>query len=1213
MYLKRINLVGFKSFADRISLNFDQNHITGIVGPNGSGKSNIIDAVRWVMGEQNAKMLRGEKATDIIFSGSEKRKALGMAEVTLVFDNQSLDSNCPEEYRYEEEISLTRRLYLDGQREFLINKRSCRLKDIVSFFIASGIGGRSYSMIQQGQVDRILQAKPEQLREIVEEAAGIVVFKKKHDETQRKLEQTQQNIHRLEDISKEVESRLEALEEQATKARKWQEYTQKLTAKEYEYVTQSFLLHIGKKHKLTGEKEKDDLARIKISSDSNRFQEELEQFKKQLAETDPELSSITEEITKIREKLASSETKLISTMTSLEGGERRCSNLKNQISEDNKNLESFNERHEKLEQDYKKAKDITENADHIFEEYQTRIEAYLEQELVFDSQLEEVVQEFVLVEKKFDAAMLRLDSIKGQTHDYRQDKQVYTQKLMTLENEHSQILILVDSSHIKVKNKENELSGRELQKEQLEAKAKKNSEQQEKINSGLETSKYKYIEYSTRLNYYKELKHWTQDVQTWLSELSVDKSKKSIILSNEIGFNDSSDDLSTDVCKAFEKWSERVVINHIDLLEPLENKVKDEGLGPVPVSFCHEKYELSESDQKWITENKLEQITNFIQDKSEGDLVTSLLSRVYWAPVEFFSKEDLSYRPKDIIILTKNGGVYSNSYDFNIGFGSEDSALFIEEQKLDLSTKSKKYLERMNEEKAKQKTLKEEEKKLALELNLMIDEIHMVRQDQLSLLGELQNLKQQANNKQEMIHNVRLELKEFVEKNQAVEKERIDLESSTSRLSQDKKEFQKQEADLKELKEGLQEKTQEVKTQLEEFRYDKITAETKLQTFEISYEQNRLQLSTFKDRLKRLVSELAEVEKEKVENKDQKSELEDSLSLLNSQKEKLETLLSNKKSENSALTNAIRKSENEIRKCKSEIDKISNYIQERTISLEKLELLIQSVKEQAREKCSIEDIETLDLTRDENFHIQNCNKQMSNLKSKIEAIGPINMMAVEEYDELAKRRDFISAQKEEVNAAINLLELAIEEITQTSERKFLSAFDALNREFKELFPVLFPRGKGELILTDEEKPLASGVEIMVRLPGKSLQSMRLFSGGEKALTAIALIFALLKSKPTPFCFLDEVDAALDEANVGHYNRLLESLSDRFQFIVITHRRGTMEVLDTLYGVTMQEPGVSKVVGVDLSKSLPAHLQKAFKEKEANKVAPGKVKKVEYML
>jgi chromosome segregation protein len=271
--------------------------------------------------------------------------------------------------------------------------------------------------------------------------------------------------------------------------------------------------------------------------------------------------------------------------------------------------------------------------------------------------------------------------------------------------------------------------------------------------------------------------------------------------------------------------------------------------------------------------------------------------------------------------------------------------------------------------------------------------------------------------------------------------------------------------------------------------------------------------------------------------------------------------------------------------------------------LERLKLGIQGVLDQSSEKYQI-DITKIEFVAEPSFDPDVVGKEVSKLRHQLEGMGAINMMAVEEYEKLKQRHDFITAQREEVLGSIRLLEDAIGEIEETSKERFMATFHVINQNFQDLFPILFPGGEARLEISNEEDPLNAGVEIMVRLPGKKQQRMNLFSGGEKALTAISLIFALLKTKPTPFCFLDEVDAPLDEANVGRYNRVLEALSDRFQFIVITHNRRTMEVLDQLYGVTMEEGGVSKVVGVDMKKDLPAHLQKAFKEEKKERELAG---------
>lgn len=286
--------------------------------------------------------------------------------------------------------------------------------------------------------------------------------------------------------------------------------------------------------------------------------------------------------------------------------------------------------------------------------------------------------------------------------------------------------------------------------------------------------------------------------------------------------------------------------------------------------------------------------------------------------------------------------------------------------------------------------------------------------------------------------------------------------------------------------------------------------------------------------------------------------------------------------------------DNHLRECREKQAKLQKSLSEKTLEAERIRLGIESLVAQTKEKYQLE-LAEVPFVRDEDFDLDKAGRHCSQLRSKIDGVGPVNLMAMQEYEELSERRTFITTQRDEILASIEVLNTAIAEIELTSKDKFEVVFATINKNFGELFAILFPGGEAALELTNKEDPLAGGVELMVRLPGKTRKSMSLCSGGEKALTAISLIFALLKTKPTPFCFLDEVDAPLDEANVGRYNRVLEALSEQFQFVVITHNRRTMEVLDSLYGVTMQEGGVSTVVGVDMKKDLPAHLKKAFKE------------------
>ncbi len=339
MYLKKIIVCGFKSFVDRTSLTLEKDRISGIVGPNGSGKSNIIDAVRWVMGEQNTKLLRGEKATDIIFSGSKGRKPVGMAEVTLVFDNGESSTFCPPEYRHELEIGLTRRLYSNGEREYLINKKQCRLKDMIDFFVSSGLGGKSYSMIQQGQVDRILQAKPEELREIVEEASGTASYKKRRNDALKKLEDTRISLSRIDDILKELDRQLVGLQEHVDKANKWKELSNEIREKEIHFLSQSYFF--SKTHKKSLESELSSFDKVESENLSRiaKFEAEHQILQNKLDEADPEIRALSEKIAVAREQFATKETTLANTRSRLEEWGHRVYSLRQEVDEDGQRVQ----------------------------------------------------------------------------------------------------------------------------------------------------------------------------------------------------------------------------------------------------------------------------------------------------------------------------------------------------------------------------------------------------------------------------------------------------------------------------------------------------------------------------------------------------------------------------------------------------------------------------------------------------------------------------------------------------------------------------------------------------------------------------------------------------------------------------------------------------------------------------------------------------------
>jgi chromosome segregation protein len=461
-------------------------------------------------------------------------------------------------------------------------------------------------------------------------------------------------------------------------------------------------------------------------------------------------------------------------------------------------------------------------------------------------------------------------------------------------------------------------------------------------------------------------------------------------------------------------------------------------------------------------------------------------------------------------------------------------------------------------------------------------------------MAELQLARQTAENKADLARQAKDLVSSIDEQDRQYIEEMEGLFESRQSLERERDIASEEATQLREEFSSVDERREEIMRQNQQRQVDLARSEAKAQQLRESRRLSQAQLELAQNKLTRRYEEqsrlASEIEDSRISHKRAESDIE----VLLVQRDDLQEKINEKRDVNAGVHEELKVVDSRLRECRDAQARLQKVLNEKNMEAERLKFAIESNANQALEKYQL-DLAELPFAKDEDFNLDKASRQCSQLRGKIENIGPVNLMAMQEYQELTDRSAFITAQKDEINASIEVLNTAIAEIELTSKDKFEVIFEVINKNFGELFAILFPGGEAALELTNKDDPLAGGVELMVRLPGKTRKSMTLCSGGEKALTAISLIFALLKTKPTPFCFLDEVDAPLDEANVGRYNRVLEALSEQFQFVVITHNRRTMEVLDSLYGVTMQEGGVSTVVGVDMRKDLPTHLKKAFKE------------------
>ncbi len=1200
MHLKKLIVSGFKSFADKVTLHFDDG-ITGIVGPNGSGKSNVIDAVRWVMGEQNAKHLRGEVATDIIFAGSDRRKPLGMAEVTLVFDNKDQSHFCPPEYRHEPEIALTRRLYIDGEREYFINKKACRLKDIVGFFATTGLGGRSYSMIQQGQVDRILNAKPEDVREILEEAAGTLIFKSRRQAAMKKLESTHENLKRIDDILTELAKQLDNLKEQVEKVAAWKQVSGALRDAELKLFAHNFrhfssrLLEIA--HQLDGDTDSE----VKAMTDLSSLEARVEELQGQLSESDPELDQLREEISNLREQIVRAEGTITAAMRTAEQGQKRLGELQSHIDEDQESLSALENLVSTKEADYVRMQAEVERLHDLISSYQDEVDQVEESAQVFENRSQELEDEIKNLELLLESNRLRCESIERDRKRNLIEYQNYESRQETLQQSLKTIADKLGQARSLLNDRQAGLD-QELQlKQDLESEVQKREETIREGSHRRDEYKDTYLNARARLGSLEEMEASSGDLKSSLQQLYTKhpQSRQLVYgaLTDFIAFDSRIEEWAPRAVHAFERWSERLIILSGNELNELIRLVNQEQLSSLPLSLASLwKAEDLQEIRLWAENYDAIPCLDVLKVQSEHkSTLDVLLRRLYYLPSVSLTETELRSLPHGLILFTAQG-VLVNSRDDLLLSG----------------TQAKGSLSRKSEIEILARQLKESESKLASaqsemdiheqkqaedrwRLKELSDRLGNHNQDALAAMSEMQTLLNQENHQKDVIEQNQVRIREIDQREADLKRELEQLGETRISLGQEKEVQQGELESLQEESSSIAERKDEVMRVHQQRQLELAKFETRSQSNRENLEQSRLQLNKLQTTISRRYEEKnrldVEVEQADVNQVQATQEIE----VYIRRREELEAQLAERRELSAGVLEELRVIESRAREARDRQMELQRSKSKKSVELERLKQVSRGLLDQAREKYQI-DLMNFEFQEDPNFDADKTNREISKNRQQLEGMGGVNMVAVEEYERISKRHEFIDAQKEEVLGSILLLQEAIDEIEETSKEKFLSTFEVVNQNFMELFPILFPTGEARLELTSEDA-LNAGVEIMVRMPGKKPRSMNLYSGGEKALTAISLIFALLKTKPTPFCFLDEVDAPLDEANVGRYNKVLDALSDRFQFVVITHNRRTMEVLDQLYGVTMQEGGVSTVVGVDMKKDLPAHLQKAFKKAE----------------
>ena len=1180
MYVKRLEMQGFKSFADKTVLEFMPG-ITSVIGPNGSGKSNISDAIRWILGEQSIKSLRGAKTQDIIFAGTQNRKSLGFAEASLVFDNS--DGALPIEYS---EVTITRKIYRSGETGYYINKVQCRLKDIVELFMDTGIGRDGYSIIGQGKIDEILSNKSEDRRHIFEEAAGIVKYRARKEETEKKLEQTRLNLLRINDILIEIEGNLEPLQQQSEKAKKYLNLKEELKNIEVGL----FLYNIEKlKKALQQFTEDEEIMNSTLNQEEGKL-EKLKILKEELKDSIDEITIKIEnmqnigfesekEIEKLNSNINVAETKILNNIENAKlyqdeivELEEKIENLKQEIQQKQSKKDNLKQNKEKFEDELKAKEDelkrITEklsSKEIEIEKLKKQVEENTDKKYELQSQMSTQTANIENAQKRqrqigqeIDNQVLELDRIRMKREDI-------AKSFNQIETERNKILKAIDE----IDNKKQEIN-------------KKIKEYDLQIINNTNEMRMKQSRYNFLIETEKEKEGYIKSVKSLL--LDCEKIKElgkgmHGVLANVISVP-SEYETAIEMCLGASL--QNIVTDTEEDAKKLVEHLKKNNLGRasfLPITAVKGRKIESIKGKRIGVIGIASDLVKF--DKKYEQIILNLLGRTVVVDnmqnaINLAKENNYSFR-----IITTEGDVINQSGAITGG---------------SVSKKTINILGRSREIEALEKELKKLKEKI--QKSEKDKEEYMNSSE--DIIEEVQALEKQL---QEINITYATEKQRVVSIDENIEQiqKRIEkLKQENIKTEETKKEIIKAKQCNEKQIEDMNKQNEEDQKIIDEFSNANKDSQKYIDDLNFDITNLKISVSSFNES-EVSIQEITEmIEKEIETHTKNKESKKIQIENANKENETLKTEIENTKQEIEKVKSKVSNSGNTVEKLKLERieknKKLSQKEDEQTDQFKIIEDLKAQITKLEVKKTKIEeditDIinkmwEEYELTpnnagsypKPENVSLTQ--RRVNVLRTDIKELGSVNVDSIEEYKKLKDRYDFMCEQRLDLDDTMAKLRNVIQDMTETMKKQFREKFEVINKNFGEVFKELFGGGMAEVILTDEANILECGIDITVQPPGKKLQNMTLLSGGEKAFTAIALLFAILRINPAPFCVLDEIEAALDDVNVYRYAEYLKKFAKDTQFLVITHRKGTMEVADTVYGVTMEEKGISKMLSMKL--------------------------------
>jgi chromosome segregation protein len=1182
MYFKKLEIVGFKSFLNKTKLKFEPG-VTAVVGPNGCGKSNIVDAIKWVLGEQSTKSMRSSSMQDVIFNGTDKYEPVNFAEVALTFSNE--DRSLPVDF---DEVTISRRLYRSGESEYILNKTPVRLMDIKNILMGTGIGTSSYSIVEQGRMDMILSSKPEDRRYVFEEASGITRYKTKKREALMKLEKTRDNLLRINDIIREVERQINSIERKARKAERYKARFEQLKTLEVK-------LSVKKYRELST----DDTSLVdknrQIRETSEELARKVEEMSAMLLNARGEFNSLSEDLNNSQNEVMRLSTDIDKNRHTIEVNRERVEELRKQVERFDWEIEQATERKDsmktrldELEERFRDVSGRRQNKEEALSAAEDNIKAVtsslethrhelkMNREKIVDIVSEETRTKNALIKNGADIqnALSRERRLKLERNNVQAEKDNVAEKMRGIEEE----LVLATAGFGEKKDEYRVFSDEYVARQQRQALLVSDRAEKEKHLNRIKPRR-EFLEklISEREGMGESVKDIMKRAESGDPRFSGVKGILSEIINVRESYEESVKSVLGDASHA-------LVVDSRDTADRVIGYLAENAMESVNLIILGDIQKfLSGGDSPVVSGNSpLGGISEVITarepyDTAIREFFSDILVTVSFETARSFLDSQPSFGGR---IIGERGEVYQKGIFRSRNFSSKETIpLFGRREKLEQMKQEESSVEEAVRELTVSIDQLEEwfkaslSKKESLEAELREREMR---------LAEVSSRKSSVKEKMDSINEEVLILEAEIEEERDVLRQ---LNEDKERYEQTFVEVEKRQRELQESIDRAQEEIRENSVRREETLFCMSDLKAELSAMRKEEENLADNLERERRSFQRVDSDVEERRARIDESGQRIRDLEEETVCLeghnvelNSALEERNAEIFEKKERKDALAVRINRAQEELRSCEQELESARDKARDVDIMKKEIEFKRASIVEKMMDSYKV-DISSVEVEIDPGADWDGVLSQIKDIKEQLERMGDVSLGAMEEHKQLEERFGFLSKQREDLESAREQLMQAIQKINRTTKKKFMESFEAIKKEFNDYFRMLFNGGKADLVLEDENNVLECGIDIVVRPPGKKLHNIMQLSGGEKAMTAIALIFAIFKVNPSPFCVLDEIDAPLDESNVVRFCRVLQEFLKLSQFVIITHNRMTIQLADVLYGITMEEKGVSKMVSV----------------------------------